>query len=491
MELCKKYLFVCLSLFIITVSAQNKVDSLLVALRNESVDTNKVNILVALCKEKIKNKPNDPFILDQLDEAMKLSVEKKYHKGLAEAWTARGNYFFYNFNYTMAVTMYETALTEYVKTKNRVKQAQSFFNIGTCYLRLTTYDKALAYNLRALKIYEELKNDFWEYSLLNNIGGIYYNQSNYKKALTYFLKALEVIKRSANKEETASELNNIGQLYTMINEYKTATDFFRQALEVNKETNDKYTYAQILGNMGSMHLKKNEYTKGIEYLEEARNLNEKLNDKINLSNNLTNIAEAYDKQNNFSQTIKYLEEALDIEKQTGDKEQLKLTYNQLEKTYFKYKKYDMAYAYLKKYSDLQDTLFNSESAKQVAAMEIKYQTEKKEKENELLNKQIEIATIKSRDQKVYLIVTATVLILLGFFAFNLYKQNKQKQKTNLQLAEKNQIIQKQKILVDKAFEELAEKNKEVLDSIRYAKGIQTALLTSEKYIEKALKRLKG
>jgi serine phosphatase RsbU (regulator of sigma subunit) len=48
---------------------------------------------------------------------------------------------------------------------------------------------------------------------------------------------------------------------------------------------------------------------------------------------------------------------------------------------------------------------------------------------------------------------------------------------------------KQKELVDKAYQELHQKNKEVLDSIHYAKRIQTALITSEKTIEKSLNRL--
>ncbi len=58
------------------------------------------------------------------------------------------------------------------------------------------------------------------------------------------------------------------------------------------------------------------------------------------------------------------------------------------------------------------------------------------------------------------------------------------------------ITQKQKALIDKAYAELDTKNKqieehhkEVMDSIRYAKRIQTTLITSEKSIENSLKRL--
>ena len=58
----------------------------------------------------------------------------------------------------------------------------------------------------------------------------------------------------------------------------------------------------------------------------------------------------------------------------------------------------------------------------------------------------------------------------------LYKRNKAKQKINL-------IISEQKKLVE-------EKQKDILDSIHYAKRIQQSLLPTEKYIQHSLKRLK-
>ena len=51
------------------------------------------------------------------------------------------------------------------------------------------------------------------------------------------------------------------------------------------------------------------------------------------------------------------------------------------------------------------------------------------------------------------------------------------------------VIEEQKGLVDAAYEQLHEKNKEVMDSITYARRIQRALITPEAYIDKALNRL--
>ena len=44
--------------------------------------------------------------------------------------------------------------------------------------------------------------------------------------------------------------------------------------------------------------------------------------------------------------------------------------------------------------------------------------------------------------------------------------------------------------MDEAFSKLHEKNKEVMDSIYYARRIQRALITSEKYVEKNLYQLR-
>jgi hypothetical protein len=72
-----------------------------------------------------------------------------------------------------------------------------------------------------------------------------------------------------------------------------------------------------------------------------------------------------------------------------------------------------------------------------------------------------------------------VLIFAGFM-FNRFKVT-QKQKGIIETQKKEVEIQKHQV---------EEKQKEILDSIKYAKRIQTALITNEKYIEKSLKHLK-
>ncbi|HWY38023.1 MAG TPA: SpoIIE family protein phosphatase, partial [Bacteroidia bacterium] len=115
---------------------------------------------------------------------------------------------------------------------------------------------------------------------------------------------------------------------------------------------------------------------------------------------------------------------------------------------------------------LKDSLANIESQKQINELDKQYQTEKKEKENQLLSKKIEIQQIQGKQQKIYLIISVLIVALVGVLAIVLFRQNKQKQRTNHQLSEKNHIIEEQ--------------HKDITDSIKYAQRIQQAILPPDK-----------
>src|SRR5207249_451244 len=82
-------------------------------------------------------------------------------------------------------------------------------------------------------------------------------------------------------------------------------------------------------------------------------------------------------------------------------------------------------------------------------------------------------------QKIFLGLTIFGLGLVVVVALYIFR--------SLQLnKKKNRIISLQKEMVERQKHIVEEKQKEILDSIHYAKRIQTALLPSAKYIERNL-----
>jgi serine phosphatase RsbU (regulator of sigma subunit) len=93
---------------------------------------------------------------------------------------------------------------------------------------------------------------------------------------------------------------------------------------------------------------------------------------------------------------------------------------------------------------------------------VKYEADKKEKENQLLSQTIKIKEVESSRQQLAIVLIGTILLVVGFVVFVLVRQNSLKNKINKQLAEKNQIIEYQ--------------HKNITDSIHYSKRIQEAIL---------------
>ncbi|NCU32272.1 MAG: hypothetical protein EOM23_04925, partial [Candidatus Moranbacteria bacterium] len=84
-------------------------------------------------------------------------------------------------------------------------------------------------------------------------------------------------------------------------------------------------------------------------------------------------------------------------------------------------KFTDALHYLEIYKSLQDSLFSERSAEMIHDFEVKYETEKKEKENQLLLKENEI---QRKAQRLYLLAIISLVFLSSslFWAFSLKKK---------------------------------------------------------------------
>ena len=139
--------------------------------------------------------------------------------------------------------------------------------------------------------------------------------------------------------------------------------------------------------------------------------------------------------------------------------------------------YTNAFYYQKLFLGLKDSVQSEQINNQVNAISSQYEDEKKQKEiNELQNKN-EINSLKTGKQLekikrnrivIYSIVGSIVLVLILLLV--LYSRYALKKRANNQLEEQNKII--------------AEKKKEIQDSIDYAKSIQRAILPKAEDIYK-------
>ncbi len=123
-------------------------------------------------------------------------------------------------------------------------------------------------------------------------------------------------------------------------------------------------------------------------------------------------------------------------------------------------------------------------------MEAKYQNEKKQLQIESLNSQNELKETRLSKQRTTIILAVIVAILAGIGVLFIFLSNRKIKRAHTIIAKQKELVELAKHKVEIQKELIEEKQKEILDSIHYAKRIQNSLLTSQKYIHKHLERLK-
>ncbi len=347
-----------------------------------------------------------------------------------------------------------------------------FNNIGLLYKDKSADTKALENFIAGEKSAEKI-NDKYGIAMSNhNIGILYQTQKLYEKALISYTTALELFKEIDNKNAVAQLLNSFGALSYELDDKPKALDYFLQSLAYMEEIDNKKGIADGLNNVAIIYEEMKNYSKALEYHNRSLNICREQSDNRGVSTSLFNMALVYQSQNSYDNAISYIDSAIYYAEKVNGIDLLKEYYRSLSDIYFSKSDYKTSLDFYRKSTALNDSLINQDRNKQILEMSTKYQTEKKEKENELLKQQNELQNLNLNRQRIINYSVSVGLLLVLGLAFFIYKGYKQKQMANKQLEEKNVLIEEKNKIVE-------EKNKDITDSIRYAKRLQTAILKPE------------
>ncbi len=362
-------------------------------------------------------------------------------------------------------------------------EGRALITTGVAYKIKGNYPKALESYLMAMKLNEEVGDKRSLGNCYNNIGIIYNDQANYDKALEYYLKALPLYEQADHKPGISNCLNNIGLVYYNISDYPKALKYYSKYFSFVKEQNNKDGIATSYLNFGNVYSELGEYPKALSYLKKALQLNKEIGLKPGIELCYLNIGGLLNMMKDYKQSILYSDSAIKLSEELGDIYLGRIAYQDLADSYSADGDYKSAYLNHVKFKRLNDSIFNEENSRQLGDLRTKFEVEKREAELKIKAEAQEAITAEEKkEQRIIIYAAIGILIVVIFFSISLFSRFRviQKQK---------QVIEEQKLLVDKAYESLHEKNTEVMDSINYARKIQAALITSEKYIHRTLEKL--
>jgi serine phosphatase RsbU (regulator of sigma subunit) len=410
-------------------------DSLSLKLANAKHDSDKINILINNANQTHSFEPIEAK--KQATNALDLAKKIGFEKGAAKANRIIGIISYKQGDLSKALKHYFDCLSYYEKTNDLKGMASLYNNIGLLYGAKHDFQKSINYHKKSLAIKEKLNDEYGKAASYNNIGIIYSDIDLIDSSKLYHEKALEIRLKINDINGLGTSYYNIANNYFDLNNNKKSLEFHYKALNMFRITDDYFNFSFCMNEIAMNHLNLNEENKCKQYADSAL--------QIAIKN------EIKEAEMEVYKTFYFM-------------------YNKLKDPVNELK-------YYKLFSELKIKLSNESQAAEIGKMETKFEYENKIKLQELEQEKKDVLqNAESKKQKMLIAAIAIILVLVVIFSFFLYNRFKVIQK-------QNKLIEHQKQIVDEKAAELSVRQKEILDSIHYAKRIQNTLLAHKEFVD--------
>lgn len=352
-------------------------------------DTARVGILFEICKEEYNCHLEKYKTL--ADEALKISKEIHFGKGEGKAYNVLAYYYYAEGNFEQAIkyTYQLLAISERIS-----------------YSKGITY----AYNLLGI-INQELKD--------------------YEKAKVFFKKALQRSLKEDVKRDIGYYYGRLGSLYYDLSQFDTALILYQKSFEIRKKINDEYGLGDTYLSLAYTYLKQKKYTQALVYLENSLLINQKLNNFHQLAYTYDGLGEVYLLTDDYQKAELYLLKAVTLAKNLNLKKLLQEDYHKLTLLEKKRNRFETALSYFELETNYRDSIYTEDKAKKIAEIETRYETQKKDQQIQLLERDKHIRVLWTN-----ILIAAFILLAITFvviYHLQRYRERKNRQILNLEI----------------------------------------------------------
>ncbi|CAN5568201.1 hypothetical protein BH10BAC1_BH10BAC1_12290 [soil metagenome] len=461
--------------------SQKKADSLWHNWNNKSLtDTVRLASIKELILDYYLGSNSDSTILLtqwQYDLATKIG-HKKFK---AHALVTQGKAYYNKGENLKALDLETRSLILSEGIKDKKAMGNTLCNLGNVFLEMGNYSDAIDRYTQSMKLAEEIGNKNLVAANLANISIICFSQGDYKKSMEYNTKNLKIVEELGDKYSMSYSYRNIGKVHEVKGEFQKAIYAYTKAYNLSDESQDESGKAYCLNYLGNVFLEMKDYEKALEYFFRSLAVAEKLNDKYGIAENLDHIGNCYYEKKEYGKAIEYCKKSLALTEKT---DMVLLRRNASKSLYSIYKKtnsFQQALQMHEYFTNIKDTILSDDNRKGVLKKEIQYKYEKQSLADSLsynqkqkLNELEHTAQLDNEKHQRYILYGGLIFaLLLGGVSFRGYHRKKRD----------NDIISSQKKLVEMQKDIVEEKQKEIIDSISYAKRIQNAILPSTRFVK--------
>lgn len=345
-------------------------------------------------------------------------------------------------------------------------------------LKLGDYKQSINNYFYALSNAQKTNDKKLIFLLYSDIATISFFTLQYKQAIDYWEKSI-VMQLKEKENFLVNDYSNLSMAYLEINELIKAEEALNKAFDIAKKENNLPALANIYINYTKIEYSKGNIKQAIAYSNLAAEYYLSISNYEKLSTIYANNAELCRVNKEYKSALMFINKAFNALNFSTDKTSLYYLYYNRSAIYYDLKDYKASHDELMLYTTIKDSLLNEENLKTIQGLEKKYQLSERKKENQLLNEKVKSQSIASSRMRIIIGFISVFLLMFLVFSIYIVKQNKAKTKTNLELNDKNRIINEQ-------IEVVEEQHRQITDSIKYAERIQGAILPPRNFWQKIL-----
>lgn len=407
----------------------------------------------------------------------------------------KGRFAYIDDDYKESVKSFLSAKQLYLHENNTAMVASVNSNLTGPYIEIGNFKEAEKNVNAAIDYYKKMGNEPQYISDMGELGRVYINTGNYLKAANIYTQTLKYYDLKGTIKEKGRVNAQIGLAYDYAGLNDKAEQYYLTAIDYRKLAKDTIGLMNTYNNLGIVSKNTKQFSKAFQYYKNSYTLAIESKKETYKINPLINMGVASRHMGNHKDAIRYYNDALAIAKKYNRENQINTINNNLGYLYFYEKQYDLAYPlakssaefaetngsledkvnYLYLYASVlkglnndteafnildrsykyNDSLYKVENARSMAEISIKYETEKKQAQIDLLNEKTKLQELNIHNknleiEKQNLTVNNQQLEIKNKNLSLLKKENDIKQKT-LETAEQKQkikVLNQQSIIQD-------------------------------------------
>ncbi len=382
-----------------------EIEELKSKIKNEKADSTRIDMMLGLVLRYLTLNPDTSVYY--AEKALVLAQKIGDTKRQAATTHQIGQSKLFNHQTAEARVYFDKALKLAESSNHQLVKAHTLASIGGIYFQEGNFDTALEHFIKSLQLYEKIKDKTGQARLSNNIANLHYDQKNYQKALQFFKKAITIKKEIGDVHTIANTYNGIADTYSVLQQYDEALSYYKKAMTLHEKNQSMKGLSISYTNIGFLHKAQKKNKEALEFYEKALAIDKKINDEEGIAINLMNIAVIYRDGKEYQKAKKNLEKSLELLRKSGMKLYIAEALKDLAELHAAMDHHQKAFTTLQAHIAIKDSVFSEQKSKQIAEMQTKYETEKKEQENKLLHSQ--------NGRKLLLLYAslAVILVLIG------------------------------------------------------------------------------